>query len=138
MKLKGGVGNEGVGGEEGWSTFVRPYLRPDDRCRGPSLDKLSFVLGLLPRCHSVYYSLRLCPSVSIPSSSLLVSPRLSAPLRVSVSLSRARASARSGLVSSGLQTLVQPAVAEPRIAQTPGARPRRTVRNRAARYHQLS
>lgn len=128
MKLKGGVGGEREGGGEGWSTFVRPYLRPDDRCRGPSLDKLSFVLGLLPRCHSVYYSLRLCPSVSIPSSSL----------RVSVSLSRARASARSGLVSSGLQTLVQPAVAEPRIAQTPGARPRRTVRNRSARYHQLS
>lgn len=128
MKLKGGVGGEGKGGGEGWSTFVRPYLRPDDRCRGPSLDKLSFVLGLLPRCHSVYYSLRFCPSVSIPSSSL----------RVSVSLSRARASARSGLVSSGLQTLVQPAVAEPRIAQTPGARPRRTVRNRGARYHQLS
>lgn len=36
------------GGGEGWSTSVRPYLRPDDRCRGPSLDKLSFVPSSMP------------------------------------------------------------------------------------------
>lgn len=53
---------------------VRPYLGPDDRCRGPSLDKLSFVPGLPSRCRSVSATLPwLCPSVSIPSSSLRVS-----------------------------------------------------------------
>lgn len=37
---------------------VRPYLGPDDRCRGPSLDKLSFVPGLpgLDAGASLYYS----------------------------------------------------------------------------------
>lgn len=66
---------------EGWSTSVRPYLRPDDRCRGPSLDKLSFVPSLPPRCQSVYST-----ALSVCLYSILVPPPLS------ISVARARAS----------------------------------------------
>lgn len=66
---------------EGWSTSVRPYLRPDDRCRGPSLDKLSFVPSLPPRCQSVYST-----ALSVCLYSILVPPP------ISVSVARARAS----------------------------------------------
>lgn len=53
LKPGGRVGGQGVG-----LRSVRPYLGPDDRCRGPSLDKLSFVPGLpdLDAGASLYYS----------------------------------------------------------------------------------
>lgn len=81
MKLEEGVGGRGGGGEErvGLRPFVRPYLRPDDRCRGPSLDKLSFVPSLPPRCQSVYST-----ALSVCLYSILVPPP------ISVSVARAR------------------------------------------------
>ena len=84
MKLEEGVGGRrGGGGEErvGLRPFVRPYLRPDDRCRGPSLDKLSCVPSLPPRCQSVYST-----ALSVCLYSILVPPP------ISVSVARARAS----------------------------------------------
>lgn len=57
---------EGGGEGDGHTLFIRPSRRSDDRCREPSLDKLSNLsgLGVISSSTFISVSISLCPSTN--------------------------------------------------------------------------